>query len=129
MTKHVLVVDDDDSIRETFLYHLERAGYHVTAAATAEEALGLLSEVDPGVVITDIRMPGLDGLELLGRIREEIFQPFFSTRKDGTGLGLSLAARIAENHGGDLKLTDTRGAAQGAEFVVVLPLPVNEDKG
>jgi len=70
MTKRVLVVDDDDSIRETFQYHLERAGYEVTTAATAEAGLGLLSEVEPGVVITDIRMPGMDGLELLGRIRD-----------------------------------------------------------
>jgi DNA-binding NtrC family response regulator len=69
MTKRVLVVDDDDSIRETFEYHLGRAGYQVTMAATAEEALGLLPEVEPGVVITDLRMPGMDGLELLGLIR------------------------------------------------------------
>jgi DNA-binding NtrC family response regulator len=70
MNKRVMVVDDDDSIRETFQYHLERAGYEVTTAATGEEGLGLLSEVEPGVVITDIRMPGMDGLELLGRIRK-----------------------------------------------------------
>ncbi len=69
MTRRVLVVDDDDSIRETFAYHLGRAGYHVTTAASGEEALALLTEVEPGVVITDIRMPGMDGLELLGRIR------------------------------------------------------------
>ena len=70
MMKRVLVVDDDESIRETFLYHLDRAGYDVAVAATAEEALGRLAEVEPGVVITDIRMPGMDGLELLARIRE-----------------------------------------------------------
>jgi DNA-binding NtrC family response regulator len=69
MTKRVLVVDDDDSIRETFEYHLKRAGYEVTTAESAEEALGLLAEVDPGVAITDVRMPGMDGLELLRRIR------------------------------------------------------------
>ncbi len=65
----MLVVDDDDSIRETFEYHLKRAGYEVTTAESAEEALGLLAEVDPGVAITDVRMPGMDGLELLRRIR------------------------------------------------------------
>jgi DNA-binding NtrC family response regulator len=69
MTKRLLVVDDDDSIRETFHYHLERAGYQVTTAESAEEALGALAEVDPGIVITDVRMPGMDGLELLRRIR------------------------------------------------------------
>jgi len=69
MTKRVLVVDDDDSIRETFQYHLDRAGYQVTTAESAEEALGLMAEAEPGIVITDIRMPGMDGLELLRRIR------------------------------------------------------------
>ena len=69
MTKRVLVVDDDDSIRETFQYHLGRAGYEVTTAESAEEALGILAETEPGVVITDIRMHGMDGLELLRRIR------------------------------------------------------------
>jgi len=72
MTKRVLVVDDDDSIRETFEYHLGRAGYQVSTAASAEEALGFLSEFDPGVVITDLRMPGMDGLQLLGRIRAAV---------------------------------------------------------
>ena len=69
MTKRVLVVDDDDSIRETFQYHLERAGYQVTTAESAEEALGLMAEAEPRIVITDIRMQGMDGLELLRRIR------------------------------------------------------------
>lgn len=70
MSNHVLVVDDDDSIRETFQYHLERAGYQVTTAESAERALGVLAESEPGVVITDIRMQGMDGLELLRRIRQ-----------------------------------------------------------
>jgi len=69
MAKRVLVVDDDDSIRETFQYHLERAGYQVETAGSAETALGLVAEFDPGLVITDIRMQGMTGLELLRHIR------------------------------------------------------------
>jgi len=67
-----------------------------------------------------------DGPGIPPQLRDEIFHPFFSTKKDGTGLGLSLAARIAENHGGDLKLVESPGAARGAEFAVELPLATDE---
>ncbi|MFH1763826.1 MAG: sigma-54 dependent transcriptional regulator [Gemmatimonadota bacterium] len=70
MSARVLVVDDDFSIRETFERHLKRAGHEVLAAASAEEALNALTGFDPTLVITDVRMPGMDGLELLRRIRE-----------------------------------------------------------
>ena len=60
-------------------------------------------------------------------LREEIFQPFFSTKKDGTGLGLSLAARIAENHNGALTLVES-GTGGGAEFALELPLAKDEDR-
>ncbi len=69
MSRRILVVDDDDSIRESFEYHLARAGYQVSSVETAERALSTLAEFDPGVVITDIRMPGMDGLDLLHQIR------------------------------------------------------------
>ena len=69
MTKRVLVVDDDDSIRETFQYHLKKAGYQVETAESAEAALGSMTEFDPGLVITDVRMQGMTGLGLLRHIR------------------------------------------------------------
>jgi DNA-binding NtrC family response regulator len=72
VNKRVLVVDDDQSIRESFEYHLGRAGYQVSLADSAESALGMLATVDPGVVITDIRMPGMDGLDLLRQIRSAV---------------------------------------------------------
>jgi DNA-binding NtrC family response regulator len=70
MSRRILVVDDDASIRETFEHHLTRSGHQVATAASAEEALGRLAELDPALVITDLRMPGMDGLELLRRVRE-----------------------------------------------------------
>jgi DNA-binding NtrC family response regulator len=69
MTDRVLVVDDDLSIRETFAHHLGRAGYDVRTAGGGEEALALAAGFTPGLVITDVRMPGVDGLELLRRLR------------------------------------------------------------
>ena len=52
-------------------------------------------------------------------IREQVFQPFFSTKEEGTGLGLSIAARIMEDHGGWLSLRSREG--KGATFIITLP--------
>jgi signal transduction histidine kinase len=52
-------------------------------------------------------------------IREQVFQPFFSTKEEGTGLGLSIAARIVEDHGGWLSLRSREG--KGATFIITLP--------
>lgn len=65
----VLVVDDDDSLRRVLEYNLERAGYRVETAAQAEEALRRFRAGPFDVVITDILMPGIDGIRLLQKIR------------------------------------------------------------
>jgi two-component system, NtrC family, response regulator AtoC len=67
--RRVLVVDDDASIRETFERNLSRWKYEVATAASAEEALSRIGAFDPGLVITDVRMPGMSGLELLETLR------------------------------------------------------------
>ena len=69
MTARIMVVDDDASIRETFEHHLTSAGHEVLTAADAMRALGELAAFEPALVITDVRMPGLSGLELLERVR------------------------------------------------------------
>jgi two-component system response regulator AtoC len=68
MSDRILVVDDDASIRKTFDQHLSEMGHEVRTAADAEQALALLEDFDPLLVVTDIRMPGMDGLELLRRV-------------------------------------------------------------
>ena len=70
MSQRILVVDDDPSIRETFEIHLARKGYEVRSAEDGEKALNQMDDFDPSLVITDVRMPEMDGLELLRRIRD-----------------------------------------------------------
>lgn len=68
---HVLVVDDEGAIRYSVSKTLQRAGYRVSEAASAEDALELVDTQDFDVVLTDIRMPGIDGVELLRLIKEK----------------------------------------------------------
>jgi two-component system response regulator AtoC len=69
-TRSVLVVDDDSAMRELVVSLLEDEGIHALAAGTGGEALERLAEFDTDVVLSDIRMPGRSGVELLGEIRE-----------------------------------------------------------
>jgi len=64
----ILIVDDDDAIRGT-LFELLAPHYECHTAGTAEQALQLLEMSDYAAVLTDIAMPGLDGVHLLKRIR------------------------------------------------------------
>lgn len=66
----ILVVDDDDTIRDT-LYELFSEEYVCQTAETAEKALARLEADVYDVVLTDISMPGLSGVELLGHIRQK----------------------------------------------------------
>lgn len=58
---HVLIVDDDVMIRECMTAFLEDEGFPVHTAASAEEALTLITAVKPAVCITDLRLPGMNG--------------------------------------------------------------------
>ena len=67
----ILLVDDDPDLLQLISLRLTSAGYRVSTAASGEEALGKLSARRPDVVITDLRMDGMDGLALFERIRHE----------------------------------------------------------
>jgi two-component system NtrC family response regulator len=67
--RRVLLVDDDESFRRVQAFKLEQAGYEVTSCADGETAIDSFGEGSHDVAVTDIRMPGIDGLELLGRLR------------------------------------------------------------
>jgi len=68
--KCILVVDDDESLRRVTQLQLEEAGYEVVTASNAEQALRVLAERMPPLIITDIRMPGISGLDLLKEVRK-----------------------------------------------------------
>ncbi len=66
----ILVVDDDDAILEMTRDMLSEAGFEVTACGSGDQALELAKQLDWGLVLSDLEMPGIDGLELLARLRE-----------------------------------------------------------
>jgi two-component system, NtrC family, response regulator AtoC len=68
---HVLIVDDELNIRRVLAAMLSREGYEVTAAADGEQALAVLQKMPVHVVVTDLVMPRLGGMELLGRVAAE----------------------------------------------------------
>jgi CheY-like chemotaxis protein len=65
----ILVVDDDENLRWVLKTQLEDMGYAVSDAADGEKALAAIEKEPPALVLTDLKMPGLSGLELLARIR------------------------------------------------------------
>ena len=71
MSKRVLVVDDDENLRRVTQVQLEQAGFRATTAADGAEALGILQKSVPDLVITDLKMPGISGMDLLRRIRSD----------------------------------------------------------
>ena len=67
----ILIVDDEEGIRKVLSITLADSGYDVLTASSGEEALGIFRNACPQMVLTDIKMPGMDGIELLRRIKEE----------------------------------------------------------
>ncbi len=66
----ILIVDDDESILETFRGILEDEGYEVITASSGEKALTYFIELSTDVVLLNVWMPGMDGIETLKSIRE-----------------------------------------------------------
>ncbi|HZO49815.1 MAG TPA: response regulator transcription factor [Gaiellaceae bacterium] len=92
----ILLVDDEDSIQTLLTYPLERDGYRVLQARDGEEALRLFRERDVDLVVLDLMLPKVDGLEVCRRLRAESTVPIvmLTARDDelDTVLGLELGA-------------------------------------
>ncbi len=75
MDAHILLVEDDDTMRHLLANVLSDAGYRVTLAADGEKALALLDELNIDIIVTDIRMNGVDGLMVLQAARKRSLPP------------------------------------------------------
>jgi len=95
-THHILLVDDDALLRRSLVLSLEEAGYRASASATAEDALALAMRDLPDLVLLDIGLPGMDGLDALRHFQSRIGVPviFLTARRRELDevLGLQLGA-------------------------------------
>lgn len=69
--KTILVVDDERDIRELVRYNLARGGYQVECAESGEKALRLARSTGPDLIVLDLMLPGLDGLEVCKRLKSD----------------------------------------------------------
>jgi DNA-binding response OmpR family regulator len=94
--QHILIVDDDALMRRSLAYNLEQAGYTTNTAGTAEDALARIEFAPPDLVILDIGLPGIDGLDALRQIQRTQPVPviFLTARRRELDevLGLELGA-------------------------------------
>jgi DNA-binding response OmpR family regulator len=72
MAKHILLVDDDVLLRRSLSFNLEQAGYHTTTAASAEDALDIVRITPPDLILLDIGLPGMDGLDALRNFQQSV---------------------------------------------------------
>ena len=68
--KKILLVDDEDSIHLIYREELEEEGYEVHSALSGEEALEKLKIISPDLIILDINMPGMNGIDVLRQMKE-----------------------------------------------------------
>ena len=68
--KKILLVDDEESIHLLYREELEDGGYEVHSAMTGDQALSMLGALKPDLVILDINMPGMNGIDVLRKIKE-----------------------------------------------------------
>ncbi len=71
MPRTILLVDDDALMRRSLAFHLEQAGYQVQTAASAEDALEIVRTSPPSLVLLDIGLPGIDGLDALRELKAQ----------------------------------------------------------
>lgn len=104
----VLVVEDDDSLQDVLTYNLTRKGYQVLQAFDGDAALQLARDRNPDLIVLDIMLPGLDGLEVCRIVRREMTTPI-----------LILTAR-------DQELDKVGGLELGADDYMTKPFSIRE---
>jgi DNA-binding response OmpR family regulator len=96
MSKHILLVDDDALMRRSLAFNLEQAGYRTSTAGSAEDGFNLARRDPPDLILLDIGLPGMDGLDALRDFRQRADTPiiFVTARRRelDQALGLELGA-------------------------------------
>lgn len=103
----LLLVEDNELLRGILREQLEEAGYSVTVAADGTEGLQAVQKGDFALVISNVRMPGLDGVELLRRMRAEVetdHVPFLAATTDPSSSVRRQIDQICTEHGGTAEL-------------------------
>jgi two-component system response regulator HydG/two-component system response regulator AtoC len=70
MAKNILIIDDEELITKSLLKFLNKEGYEAAIAKSGAEALEKITEADFNLIISDVRMPDMDGIETIKQIRE-----------------------------------------------------------
>ncbi len=127
MAKHVLVVDDDTLLRRSLSLQLEQAGYRASTAASAEDALALAERDRPDLVLLDVGLPGIDGLEAMRRFHSMMDIPVILVtarrRELDTILGLELGADdyITKPFSNDVLLAHVKAVLRRADRRAIPP--------
>jgi DNA-binding response OmpR family regulator len=94
--ERILVVDDEERIRSIVRSYLQQEGYQVDEAATGEDAIARIRERTPDLVVLDVRLPGIDGMEVLRHVRRvsDVYVIMLTARTDETDklIGLEVGA-------------------------------------
>lgn len=101
MSKHVLIVDDDALMRRSTSFSVEQAGYRVSTAASAEDGLAIARRDPPDVILLDVGLPGMDGLEALRHFQKDADVPVIFVTARRRELDTVLALEM----GGDAYIT------------------------
>lgn len=123
MPKHILLIDDDALLVKSLAFTLQQNGYRTSTATSAEQGIALLNQDAPDLILLDIGLPGMDGLEALKRIEREKNIPviFLTARRRELDqvLGLELGAQdyITKPFNQDVLLARIKTVLRRSELV------------
>jgi DNA-binding response OmpR family regulator len=128
MPKHIMLVDDDALMRRSLAFNLEQAGFKASSAASAEDALLLAHQNPPDLVLLDIGLPGMDGLDAIKHFKEQLHVPviFVTARRrnldEVVGLELGADDYITKPFDVDVLIAHIKAVLRRSEPAVVTPL-------
>ncbi len=131
MPRHILLVDDDALMRRSLAFNLEQAGFRASAAANAEDALSLARQNPPDLVLLDIGLPGMDGLDAIKRFKEQFRVPviFVTARRrnldEVVGLELGADDYITKPFDVDVLIAHIKAVLRRSESVPEAPQPLS----